>query len=588
MPRSGELAAHFSFHADRKQAQRTWETFAPIFGDSDCLTPTPVHLYGSGECHPRSIEHRPFIYWEFRFTFMQDSDSRRRRKVEKFSPGIFLATVVATLGGLGVALKFAAPSLWQAQLDAPLWAFAAAFLAFSLFYGFVEFFFHRYVLHRPVLRGLGYFYRQHTLHHSLTRIARRTTPGGRDVAFVENRFPMTTPEQDEASFFPWYSLAVFSLLIAPVLFALQVWTLDGYPWFFAGFSALASSLTLYEMLHAIEHWPFEKWAPLIEHPRWGWFWRKAYSFHLRHHAVIDCNEAISGFFGLPIADWVFGTYTLPRTLYVTGSDATTDDFARPRPFAFIRWCDRYADQIVSERRARKAAAVAESSEPSYPGKKYKKERIYSCGEELAHALTHGLGMVGAAVGLVLLVLFSVARGDAWHIVSFTIFGVTLLLLYAASTVYHSVRAERWKHWLQKLDHAAIFLLIAGTYTPFLLAELRNPLGWTLLGIVWGLCTAGAVFQLFLAGRFRIATTLAYVFLGWLVVIAVKPLLAVVPSGAMWLLLAGGLSYTVGVVFYLWRRLRYNHAVWHTFVLGGSTCHFLAVLLLVMPNAGGPG
>jgi hemolysin III len=497
----------------------------------------------------------------------------------KFSPSLFVFTVVTTLALLLLALRLIAPGVWQAQLDAPLWATLVAFLAMTMFNCFVEFFFHRYVLHKPAVPLLSYFYRQHTLHHSLTRIARKKTPGGRDIPYVENRFPMTEPEQDEASFFPWYSLAIFSVLITPLLILLH-WAVPGFPWFLGGLGALATSLTLYELLHAVEHWPFEKWAPLIEHPHWGWFWRTAYSFHLRHHAVIDCNEAISGFFGLPVADWVFGTCVMPKTLYASGQEWTPEEFKSPRPYAFTRFCDRLADRMVNARRSQ-ARRTPDATVDSAP------HPHFTPGEELAHALTHGLGLVASLVGLVLLVIFASMRGDAYQIVSFAVFGLTLLLLYSASTFYHSAKAPKLKRLLHKLDHAAIFLLIAGTYTPFMLVSLRGPWGWTMLGIVWGLCTAGAVFQLFLAGRFRVATTVAYIFLGWLVLVAAKPLLATVPAGGLWLLLAGGLCYTVGTIFYLWTRLRYGHAVWHTFVLGGSTCHFLAVFLFLLPSASVP-
>lgn len=205
-------------------------------------------------------------------------------------------------------------------------------------------------------------------------------------------------------------------------------------------------------------------------------------------------------------------------------------------------------------------------------------------EETANWITHGLGLVLSVAGLAWLIVFSCLRGDVWHVVSFTVFGLTLLLLYAASTVYHAHRAGRVKELFHQLDHVAIFLLIAGTYTPFLLTSLRGPWGWSLFGVIWGLCGAGAVFQLFFGARYPLTFTLAYLAAGWLIVVAIKPLIAAVPAGGLWLLLAGGLFYTVGVVFFLWHRLRYHHAVWHTFVLGGSTCHYLAVLLFLLPPA----
>jgi len=276
---------------------------------------------------------------------------------EHFSLPLFLVTVAASLAGLAGLLKLLAPaSVWSEQCSAGGLAFAAAFGAVTLLNAFIEYVFHRYVLHKPVIPGLSRFYRQHTLHHNLTRIGRRRTPGGREVPFVENIFPITEVEQGEGSFFPWYTLAVFAALLTP-LFALAQWLLPALPWFAAGYAALAGSLLLYELLHAVEHWPFARWGPLIEHRRLGWFWRKVYSFHLRHHAVIDCNESISGFFTLPLTDWVCGTFVLPRTLYADGEEWRPAEFASPRPRALVRWCDARAEAIVRRRRARAAAAT---------------------------------------------------------------------------------------------------------------------------------------------------------------------------------------------------------------------------------------
>lgn len=202
---------------------------------------------------------------------------------------------------------------------------------------------------------------------------------------------------------------------------------------------------------------------------------------------------------------------------------------------------------------------------------------YSPAEELANALTHGVGVALSVAALVVLVTLTSLHGDAWSVTATSIFGTTLVLLYTSSTLYHSFRGERMKRLLRKFDHASIFLLIAGTYTPFLLVNLRGPWGWSLFGVIWGLAVAGVVLKFWLAGRFRLASTLLYVGMGWLVVIALRPMLAAVPHSALWLLLAGGLCYTLGSVFYLWKRLPYHHAVWHLFVLGGSACHFFAVL-----------
>jgi hemolysin III len=258
---------------------------------------------------------------------------------------------------LGLLWLSAPATVWAVQIGGPFWKLAAAFLGFSLFICFLEYFFHRYVLHKPVIPLLSYFYRQHTHHHSLTRITRRRTPAGLDVNFVENFYPITESVQKEASFFPWYTYIVFAALLTP-LFALGQWILPNWPIFLAGYLAMASSLFIYEIFHAIEHWSFEKWGPLIDSRVWGGFWRKVYSFHLRHHAVIDCNEAISGFFTLPVADWVFGTCVFPGILYRHGeANAADKEFLSPRPIGPIRWLDRITDNIVKMRRERARAAA---------------------------------------------------------------------------------------------------------------------------------------------------------------------------------------------------------------------------------------
>lgn len=501
---------------------------------------------------------------------------------EQFSLPLFVFTVLATLAGMLGLLWLVAPGVWAAQFIAPLWQGVVAFLGISMVNCFMEFFFHRYVLHMPAIPFLRRLYRQHTLHHALTRIARKPSANGGGILFVENKFPIVEPEQGEASFFPWYSLAVFAAVLTPLFILLQ-WLLPSYPWFLGGFAALAVSLALYEVLHAINHWPFETWEPLILHPRWGWFWRPAYAFHLRHHAVIDCNESISGFFGLPVADWVFGTCLMPKTVYAHGEEWNPEEFKSPRPRALIRWLDTLSNQVVQNRRALAATESAVDSNAAIADTHLPPGRAYTRGEEIANWVTHGVGLAASIAGLTLLIIYSSLRGNAWHVVSFTVFGLALLTLYAVSTIYHARKCPRAKSLFHKLDHAAIFLLIAGTYTPFLLTNLRGPWGWTLFGIIWGLCGAGAVFRLFFKPRYRLTSTLAYLFVGWLVLVAFEPVLANVPHGALWLLLAGGLCYSVGVIFYHWHRLRFHHAVWHVFVMGGSTCHFLAVLLFLLPR-----
>lgn len=499
-------------------------------------------------------------------------------KLEEFSLPLFAFTVIATLAGLVGALWLVAPNVWEGQIMAPLWAGVVAFLTISFVNCLFEYFFHRYVLHQSSIPLVRRLYRQHTLHHALTRIGRKPSRDGRGILFIENKFPIVEPEQGEASFFPWYTLAVFTAVQTPLFIFLQ-WLFPTIPWFFGGFAALACSLTLYEVLHAINHWPFEKWEPLILHKRWGWLWRPAYAFHLRHHAVIDCNESISGFFGLPLADWLFGTCIMPKTVYADGEDWQQEKFSSPRPRWLIRQLDQWSEGVMQRRRARAgdASAAAELAAAK------KKERVYTRGEEIANWVTHGVGLALSVVGLTLLIVYASLHGTAWHVVSFSVFGLALLTLYTVSTIYHARRDPKTKSLFRKLDHAAIFLLIAGTYTPFLLTSLRGPWGWSLFGVIWGLCGAGAVFQLVFGERFRLASITASLFLGWLVLVALKPLTASVPYGGVLLLIAGGIFYSVGVIFYLWRQLRYHHAVWHAFVLGGSTCHFLAVFLFLLPR-----
>ncbi|MFB3924778.1 MAG: hemolysin III family protein [Syntrophales bacterium] len=203
-------------------------------------------------------------------------------------------------------------------------------------------------------------------------------------------------------------------------------------------------------------------------------------------------------------------------------------------------------------------------------------------EEIANSITHGAGLVLSIVGLVVLVAFASIFGSVPHIVSCSVFGTTLVLLYASSTLYHSFQAPRLKRIFKTMDHACIYLLIAGTYTPFTLVSLRGGWGWALFGIVWGMAAFGVVFKIFFVYRFRILSIVIYLLMGWLVVIAAKTLLARMPAGGLILLLLGGLSYTGGVVFYVWKRIPYHHAVWHIFVLAGSAFHYFAVLFYVLP------
>ena len=198
-------------------------------------------------------------------------------------------------------------------------------------------------------------------------------------------------------------------------------------------------------------------------------------------------------------------------------------------------------------------------------------------EEAANSLTHGLGLLLATAGLAVLAVSASRAGTARTIAGCVVFGAALVLLYGTSTLYHAVEQPRAKGVLRALDHSAIFILIAGTYTPFTLVSLRGPWGWSLFAVVWGLAVAGIALRLALRRRPTGLFVALYLGMGWCVVVAAKPLVAAVPPGGIALLAAGGLAYSGGVVFYLWRRLPYHHAVWHAFVLAGSAFHYAAVL-----------
>ena len=210
-------------------------------------------------------------------------------------------------------------------------------------------------------------------------------------------------------------------------------------------------------------------------------------------------------------------------------------------------------------------------------------RFYSLGEEIANAIIHGIGSVFGVAALVILVVLAARQGDAWRVVTFSIYGGTLILLYLASTLYHGIQHPGAKRVFRILDHSSIFLLIAGTYTPFLLIRLRGEWGWSLFGVIWALAITGIVFKAVFINRLKKVSVLVYIAMGWLIVVALKPMLAAVPRHALWWLLAGGLCYTGGVAFYAMKSVRFSHAVWHLFVLAGSACHFLAILFYVLPK-----
>jgi hemolysin III len=210
--------------------------------------------------------------------------------------------------------------------------------------------------------------------------------------------------------------------------------------------------------------------------------------------------------------------------------------------------------------------------------------VYSVSEEIANSVTHGVGLIMAIAGLGVLLAFASRLGNAWHVVSCAVFAATLILQYTFSTLYHSIQLPRAKSVMRLLDHSAIFLLIAGTYTPFMLVNLRGTWGWTLFGVVWSLALFGVLFQVSLLRRWQGISLALYIGMGWVVVIAIKPMFDAVAPGGLLLLLLGGLAYTSGVGFYLWKSLRFNHAIWHGFVLAGSILHFFAVLFYVIPLA----
>jgi len=207
---------------------------------------------------------------------------------------------------------------------------------------------------------------------------------------------------------------------------------------------------------------------------------------------------------------------------------------------------------------------------------------YSPREEIANAVTHGIGMLLSISALILLVVYATINGDSYHIVGCSIFGASLILLYSMSTMYHMVKTPKMKRIFRALDHSSIFLLIAGTYTPFTLVNLHGSWGWTIFGLVWGIAVLGIVLETVTRQRYKKLSLTLYIGMGWLIIIAVKPLLQTVDTGGIILLVGGGLFYSLGVIFYIWKSLVFNHAIWHLFVLAGSILHFFAVFFYVIP------
>lgn len=208
------------------------------------------------------------------------------------------------------------------------------------------------------------------------------------------------------------------------------------------------------------------------------------------------------------------------------------------------------------------------------------DKNYSLGEEVFSAVTHGIGAVLSILALVLLIIFSVERGTAWHVASFSIYGAAMVILYMGSTLYHSFTNLKVKKLFRKIDHMSIYILIAGTYTPFCLTVLRGPVGFTILGVVWSCAIFGIIAKAFNTGKKNKLSTLLYVIMGWIIILAFRTLYRSMPPSGLVYLIAGGVTYTLGALVYLMNKIKFNHGIWHLFVLAGSAFHFFAVLTLM--------
>lgn len=213
----------------------------------------------------------------------------------------------------------------------------------------------------------------------------------------------------------------------------------------------------------------------------------------------------------------------------------------------------------------------------------KKGSLYDSKEETLNVITHGIGFILSIAALVILIVSASKYGTARHITSFAIFGGSLIVLYAASTLYHYAKNPDLRLKLNILDHSAIYVLIAGTYTPFTLIVLKGWVGWTIFGISWGLAIAGILFKVFYFGKYDKISTIAYVLMGWVIIFAIKPLIESFPTAGLIWLLAGGISYSIGAFFFSYKGIRFNHAIFHVFVLLGSFCHFMSIFLYVLPE-----
>ena len=208
---------------------------------------------------------------------------------------------------------------------------------------------------------------------------------------------------------------------------------------------------------------------------------------------------------------------------------------------------------------------------------------YDLTEEKINVITHAIGLLLSIAALVLLIIHASSNGSARHIVSFTIFGASMILLYSASTLYHYSQTPNIRRKLNILDHASIYVLIAGTYTPFTLVTLKGALGWTVFGITWGIALVGVFLKLFYTGKYDKISTIAYVAMGWIIIFAVKPLIENLPLNGLYWLLAGGIFYTIGAILYSIKKIKFNHAIFHIFVLLGSFSHFMAIYYYVLKH-----
>ena len=206
---------------------------------------------------------------------------------------------------------------------------------------------------------------------------------------------------------------------------------------------------------------------------------------------------------------------------------------------------------------------------------------YTFGEELFNSISHGVGVILSIAALVILIVFAAVKKSGYGLASGIVYGISLIILYTMSMVYHIVQNEKGKAVLRIFDHCSIFVLIAGTYTPYLLVTLDKTLGWVMFGIIWGMAVIGIVLNAIDLERFKKVSLVCYVIMGWAIILTIKPLVRAIPFMGVFLLILGGVFYTVGVIFYVLKKYRYMHSVWHLFVLGGSVCHFLSILLYVI-------